>query len=163
MEDKTRREKDTIILGVIGSDCHSVGNKILELFFTAEGFKVVNLGVMVSQQEFVNAAIESNAKAILISSLYGHGEIDCQGFRDLCLEKGLDPIILYAGGNLVVGKTPFAVVETKFKKMGFDRVFPPDVDLKKVAEILRQDIKEKFGLDSQKTKPDKYIQTKENL
>ncbi len=142
---ESKNEKHTIILGVIGSDCHSVGNKILELFFTAEGFKVVNLGVMVSQQEFVDAAIETNAKAILVSSLYGHGEIDCQGFRDLCLEKGLDPIVLYVGGNLVVGKTPFAVVEEKFKKMGFDRVFSPDVDLKKVAELLRQDIEEKFG------------------
>ncbi|MBC7364101.1 MAG: methylaspartate mutase subunit S [Candidatus Aminicenantes bacterium] len=138
-------KKDTIILGVIGSDCHSVGNKILELVFSSEGFHVVNLGVMVSQQEFVNAAIETNAKAILVSSLYGHGEIDCQGFRDLCIEKGLDQIILYVGGNLVVGKKPFSVVEEKFKKMGFDRVFPPDVDLKKVAELLRQDIKEKFG------------------
>jgi methylaspartate mutase sigma subunit len=138
-------QKDTIVIGVIGSDCHSVGNKILEMFFTSEGFKVVNLGVMVSQQEFVDAAIETNARAILVSSLYGHAEIDCQGFRELCIEKGLDPIILYIGGNLAVGKTPFSVVEEKFKKMGFDRVFPPDVDLKQVTELLRQDIKEKFG------------------
>lgn len=135
----------TIVLGVIGADCHSVGNKILELFFTAEGFKVINLGVMVSQQEFVDAAIESDAKAILVSSLYGHGEIDCQGLRELCIERGLDSIILYAGGNLVVGKTPFSVVEEKFRKMGFDRVFPPDADLKKVSELLRQDIEERFG------------------
>ncbi|MDD8031215.1 MAG: methylaspartate mutase subunit S [Acidobacteriota bacterium] len=143
-------DKDTIILGVIGADCHSVGNKILELFFTSEGFKVVNLGVMVSQQEFVDTAIETNAKAILVSSLYGHGEIDCQGLRELCIEKGVDPIILYAGGNLVVGKTPFSVVEEKFKKMGFDRVFPPDVDLKQVANLLRKDIQEKFGQARQK-------------
>lgn len=147
-------EKDTIILGVIGADCHSVGNKILELFFTAEGFKVVNLGVMVSQQEFINAAIETNARAILVSSLYGHGEIDCQGFRDLCLEKGLDRILLYVGGNLVVGKTPFEIVEEKFKKMGFDRVFPPDVDLKKAAELLKQDIRERFGPDSRRPRDD---------
>ena len=143
-------DKDTIILGVIGADCHSVGNKILELFFTSEGFKVVNLGVMVSQQEFVDTAIETNAKATLVSSLYGHGEIDCQGLRELCIEKGVDPIILYAGGNLVVGKTPFSVVEEKFKKMGFDRVFPPDVDLKQVANLLRKDIQEKFGQARQK-------------
>lgn len=143
-------DKDTIILGVIGADCHSVGNKILELFFTSEDFKVVNLGVMVSQQEFVDTAIETNAKAILVSSLYGHGEIDCQGLRELCIEKGVDPIILYAGGNLVVGKTPFSVVEEKFKKMGFDRVFPPDVDLKQVANLLRKDIQEKFGQAHQK-------------
>ena len=138
-------QKDTIVIGVIGSDCHSVGNKILEMFFTSEGFKVVNLGVMVSQQEFVDAAIETNARAILVSSLYGHAEIDCQGFSELCIEKGLNPIIHYIGGNLAVGKTPFSVVEEKFKKMGFDRVFPPDIDLKQVAELLRQDIKEKFG------------------
>ena len=143
-------DKDTIILGVIGADCHSVGNKILELFFTSEGFKVVNLGVMVSQQEFVDTAIETNAKAILVSSLYGHGEIDCQGLRELFIEKDVDPIILYAGGNLVVGKTPFSVVEEKFKKMGFDRVFPPDVDLKQVANLLRKDIQEKFGQARQK-------------
>ncbi|MDI6697593.1 MAG: methylaspartate mutase subunit S [Candidatus Saccharicenans sp.] len=147
-------EKQTIVLGVIGADCHSVGNKILELFFTSEGFKVVNLGVMVSQQEFINAAIETNAKAILVSSLYGHGEIDCQGFRDLCTEKGLDRILLYVGGNLVVGKTPFEVVEKKFKDMGFDRVFSPDVDLKKVAELLRQDIREKFRADSKNSEAD---------
>ena len=83
-----------VVLGVIGSDCHSVGNKILEAFFTEKGFKVTNLGVMVSQEEFIAAAIETNAKAILVSSLYGHGEIDCVGLRDKCIEKGLDNMIL---------------------------------------------------------------------
>ena len=84
-----------IILGVIGSDCHSVGNKILEAFFSENGFHVINLGVMVSQDEFIDAAIESDAKAILVSSLYGHGEIDCAGLRDRCVERGLQDIVLY--------------------------------------------------------------------
>lgn len=129
-----------VVIGVIGFDCHSVGNKILEAFFTEEGFKVTNLGVMVSQEEFVHAALETDAKAILVSSLYGHGEIDCAGLRAKCQEKGLDKVLLYVGGNLVVGKTPFPIVEEKFLKMGYDRVFPPDCDLKRVAEILREDI-----------------------
>jgi len=144
MENPT--QKPTIILGVIGADCHSVGNKILEMFFTNEGFKVVNLGVMVSQSEFIDAAIETDAGAILVSSLYGHAEIDCQGFRERCVEKGLDSILLYLGGNLAVGKTPFDVVEKKFKAMGFDRVFPPDVDLKEVAVLLRKDLAERSQL-----------------
>jgi len=132
--------KGKIVLGVIGYDCHSVGNKILEVFFTEKGFQVTNLGVMVSQDEFIDAAIETAADAILVSSLYGHGLIDCQGFRDRCMERGLEDIILYVGGNLVVGKTPFSEVEEKFKQMGFDRVFPPDVDLEQVARLLEQDI-----------------------
>jgi methylaspartate mutase sigma subunit len=129
-----------IILGVIGSDCHSVGNKILEAFFSENGFHVINLGVMVSQDEFIDAAIESDAKAILVSSLYGHGEIDCEGLRQKCIERGLEDIILYAGGNLVVGKSPLEAVERKFKALGFDRVFGPNVDLHEAADMLRADI-----------------------
>jgi methylaspartate mutase sigma subunit len=133
-----------IVLGVIGSDCHSVGNKILEAYFTENGFNVTNLGVMVSQEEFIAAAIETGAKAILVSSLYGHGEIDCDGLREKCIEKGLDDIILYVGGNLVVGKVPFEQVVEKFKKMGFDRVFSNEGSLDEEAELLRKDIEERL-------------------
>ena len=129
-----------IVLGVIGADCHSVGNKILDAFFTEAGFHVVNLGVMVSQDEFLDAAIESNADAIFVSSLYGHGLIDCEGLRQKAVERGLDRIVLYVGGNLVVGKTPYEDIEKKFKAMGFDRVFRPTVDLAAVADLLRRDL-----------------------
>lgn len=129
-----------IVLGVIGADCHSVGNKILDAYFTEAGFHVVNLGVMVNQDEFLDAAIESDAGAILVSSLYGHGLIDCEGLRQKAVERGLDRVLLYVGGNLVVGKTPFEEIEGKFKAMGFDRVFGPQVDLAEVVDLLRQDL-----------------------
>ncbi len=130
----------TVILGVIGSDCHAVGNKIIENALAREGIQVVNLGVMVSQGEFIDAAIETGAGAILVSSIYGHGEIDCDGLRGRCIERGLDRILLYVGGNLVIGKREFAEVETLFKGMGYDRVFAPSVDLAAVAQLLKQDI-----------------------
>jgi len=130
----------TIIMGVIGADCHAVGNKILEKVFSDAGFRVINLGVMVSQEEFINAAIETNAGAILVSSLYGQGELDCMGFREKCIEKGLDNIILYVGGNLVIGKTDFNVIEEKFLKMGFDRVFKADTDLERATKLLAEDL-----------------------
>ena len=133
-------EPITAILGVIGSDCHAVGNKIIEHALTHEGIRVVNLGVMVSQDEYIDAAIETGAQAILVSSIYGHGEIDCDGLRGRCLERGLDKILLYVGGNLVIGKRDFAEVEALFKGMGYDRVFAPSVDLAAVAQLLKQDI-----------------------
>lgn len=133
-------EKKTLVIGVIGADVHAVGNQILYRAFLDAGFNVVNLGVMVSQEEFINAAIETNADAILVSSLYGQGELDCRGFRAKCDEAGLAGILLYAGGNLVIGKHPFSVVEERFKAMGFDRIFPPgtlpDVDIEALKEDL---------------------------
>lgn len=115
----------TIVLGVIGADCHSVGNKILDHAFTEAGLNVVNIGVLSSQEDFINAAIETGAQVMVVSSLYGHGEIDCRGLKGKCQEAGLEDILLYVGGNLVVGKQEWETVKMKFSDMGFDRVYPP--------------------------------------
>jgi methylaspartate mutase sigma subunit len=135
-------EKTTVVIGVIGADAHAVGNKIIDLTLRNHGFDVVNLGVMVSQEEFIEAAIETSAKAILVSSLYGHGEIDCMGLREKCEEAGLKQMPLFVGGNLVVGKQNFEDVKERFLAMGFDFVYPPStpiedtiVDLKKTLGI----------------------------
>ena len=50
-------KKKVLVIGVIGADVHAVGNKILYHAFTEAGFDVVNLGVMVSQEEYIAAAI----------------------------------------------------------------------------------------------------------
>ncbi|NMM63539.1 methylaspartate mutase subunit S [Clostridium sp. P21] len=131
----------TLVIGVIGSDCHAVGNKILQHSFTQAGFNVVNIGVLSPQEDFINAAIETNADAIVVSSLYGHGEIDCRGLREKLNESGLDGILLYAGGNLVVGKQKWEDIEKKFKEMGFDRVYAPGTSPEVDIEDLKKDLK----------------------
>jgi methylaspartate mutase sigma subunit len=133
-------QKKKLILGVIGADVHAVGNKILYHAFTEAGFDVTNLGVMVSQEEYIAAAVETNADAIIVSSLYGHGELDCRGMRDKCVESGLENILLYVGGNLVVGKQPFEDVEKRFKVMGFDRVFGPGTAPEAAIDALNEDL-----------------------
>lgn len=129
-----------VILGVIGADVHAVGNKILHYAYTQAGFFVVNLGVMVSQEEFIDAAMEAEADVIIVSSLYGHGELDCKGLRDKCIEAGLENILLYVGGNLVVGKTGFKTVEKKFLDMGFNRVYEPGSDPALSVEHIKKDV-----------------------
>ncbi|MGI6403461.1 MAG: methylaspartate mutase subunit S [Oscillospiraceae bacterium] len=133
-------EKKKIVIGVIGADVHAVGNKILYHAFTEAGFHVINLGVMVSQEEYISAAIEADADAIVVSSLYGHGELDCRGMREKCDESGLKGILLYVGGNVVVGKQPFEDVEKRFKAMGFDRVFGPGTSPETTIAALKEDL-----------------------
>ena len=133
-------KKSTLVIGVIGADCHAVGNKVLDRVFTAHDFHVINLGVMVSQDEYIDAAIETGAQAIVISSIYGHGEVDCIGMRENCIERGIGEILLYVGGNLVIGKHAFSEIESKFKEMGFNRVFAPDTDLELVCSLMKGDI-----------------------
>ncbi len=129
----------TLVTGVIGADTHIVGNRILSMALEDAGYRVVSLGALTPAGDFIKAAVETAADAILVSSLYGQGELDCRGFRDLCVEAGLDDILLYVGGNLVVGKQPWEAVERRFLDMGFDRVFPPGTRVETALAALAAD------------------------
>ncbi len=132
--------KKKLVLGVIGADCHAVGNKILDYAMTEAGFDVINIGVLSPQEDFINAAVETNADAIVVSSLYGHGEIDCRGLREKCDEAGLKGILLYVGGNIVVGKQDWNDVYNRFKAMGFDRIYPPGTGVDVTIADLKKDL-----------------------
>ncbi len=129
----------TLVTGVIGSDTHIVGNRILSMALEKAGYKVVALGALTPATDFIKAAVETNADAILVSSLYGQGELDCRGFRDLCVEAGLENILLYVGGNLVVGKRSWTETEKTYLEMGFDRAAPPGLRIETVLEWLERD------------------------
>lgn len=130
----------TIVLGVIGSDVHAVGLRILDYALRSAGFDVVNIGVLSSQEDFIKAALETGARAILVSSLYGHAELDCQGFKEKLIEVGLGDILLYIGGNLGVGKKSWEEIEKKFKELGFHRVYPPKTMPDEVIKDLKEDL-----------------------
>ncbi len=139
MESQAKCRQRTLVTGVIGADTHIVGNRILSMALEKAGFKVVALGALTPAEEFIKAAIETAADGIMVSSLYGQGELDCRGFRELCVEAGLDNILLYVGGNLVVGKQPWTEVKKRFLEMGFDRAFPPGTRTEEVIEQLNAD------------------------
>lgn len=135
-----QEQKGTIITGVIGDDVHVVGISLLEHSLRRAGFKVVSLGTQVSQEEFIEAAIETNADAILVSSLGGHAKVFATGLRDKCIESGLKDILLYLGGNLLIRDMSWEDIEKLYKDNGFDRVYPPGVKLSQATMDLESDI-----------------------
>lgn len=133
-------KQPTVITGTVGNDAHVIGTKILSRALRDAGFNVVELGILTPPDEFIQAAIETDADAILMSSLYGMAELDVAGFKDKCIEAGLEDVLLYIGGILGVGKHDFADDEVKFAKLGFDRVYPPEADLQSAIRDLRDDL-----------------------
>lgn len=128
-----------VILGVIGSDAHVVGITILEQALTANGFDVDNIGVQSSQEEFIEAATNSDADAVLVSSLYGHAKQDCEGFHEQMAQADLD-VVTYIGGNLAVGQDDFEETREHFRGMGFDRVFDSETDPEEAIDALQSDL-----------------------
>src|SRR6266542_2047383 len=129
-----------IVIGTIGSDAHVIGAWVLQKALRDAGFGVTFLGAVVPQEEFVNAAIETNADAILVSSMYGMGILDCEGLREKCVEAGLKDILLYAGGNVAAPlelERNWSAIEKRFRDMGFDRVYRNTVTVSEVIAALK--------------------------
>jgi methylaspartate mutase sigma subunit len=127
-----------IVIGVIGDDIHVVGNRIIHLALAESRFEVFNLRARNKPEHFAHAALEVNAHAVFVSSLNGEGEYWCSDFRRQFVELGLPKILLYVGGNLVVGKRPTEDVVRLFKQFGFDRVYhqQPDIDIA-IADLVK--------------------------
>jgi methylaspartate mutase sigma subunit len=128
--------KGTVVTGVIGDDVHVVGIRILEHALKNAGYKVVALGVQVSQEEYINAAIETRADAIFVSSLSGHAQILVPGLREKCIEAGLTGIKLFLGGHLIIGRTEWAETNKMYREMGFDWVCPPNTLPNRIIQEL---------------------------
>lgn len=130
--------------GVAGDDIHVMGIRLVEHALKAAGANVVSLGVMTPIPEFVEAAVETAAVAVVLSSSNGHAAISCDGIREAFIEAGLGRILIYIGGNLRVGRAAsHEDVERQFQILGFDRVFGPGTDLDAAIELISADINER--------------------
>lgn len=129
-----------IIIGVIGDDIHIVGNRIMQLALEEYGFTVFNLRTRNRPEHFCQAALETNAHAVFVSSVNGEGEYWCSDFRKQFNEVGLGEIFLYVGGNIVVGKRRQEDVDSLFKQYGFDRVYHQQPDISVAIADLQKDL-----------------------
>ncbi len=99
----------TVVAATVGEDEHSVGLKeILDIKHGGiEGFgiKYHYLGTSCPVDKLVDAAIETNADAILQSTIISHDDIhikNMQRLAQICVERGVrDKLILVGGGTQV--------------------------------------------------------------
>jgi corrinoid protein of di/trimethylamine methyltransferase len=62
-------EKGTVILGTVKGDLHDIGKNLVRMMMEGKGLKVIDLGVDVSADAFIEAARENNAEIIACSAL----------------------------------------------------------------------------------------------
>ena len=129
-----------VVIGVIGDDIHIVGNRIMHLALKESGFRVFNLRTRNRPEHFCEAALEVNAHAVFVSSLNGEGEHWCADFRRRFEEVGMGHVLLYVGGNVVVGSRPDEEVERLFRQFGFDRVYHHQPDISVAIADLHKDL-----------------------
>ncbi|MGI6769053.1 MAG: D-ornithine 4,5-aminomutase subunit OraE [Bacilli bacterium] len=125
-----------IVAGTIGEDEHSVGlREIIDIKhggIEKYGIECHYLGTSVPVNKIVDAAIEIDADAILISTIISHDEIHYKNMKkvhEYAVERGIrDKIIIIAGGTQVI---PELAVQT-----GVDTGFGRGTKGNQVASFL---------------------------
>jgi len=126
-----------VIIGTSYGDLHSLGKRIVIGCLKSMMVDVVDLGVNVKAEAFVDAAIEQDAQVIAISSMMVHtatGEEGSLKVRALLKERNLDDKI-----TLVVGGAPYRFDHELYNKVGADTWAADGVT---AAKIIRQVILE---------------------
>ena len=98
-----------VVAATLGEDEHSVGLKetldIKHGGIEKFGIKYLYLGTSCPVEKLVDAAIETNADAILASTIITHDDVHIKNMRklhELCVEKGIrDKVIICSGGTQV--------------------------------------------------------------
>lgn len=114
--DEIRKDIDEkpmfVVAATVGEDEHSVGLKetldIKHGGIEGFGIKYAYLGTSCPVEKLVDAAIETNADAILASTIITHDDVHIKNMKkihELCVEKGIrDKVILVCGGTQVTNE-----------------------------------------------------------
>ena len=67
--DEGSETRGTVVIGTVKGDLHDIGKNLVAMMMEGAGFNVVDLGVDVDPEKFVQAATENNADVIALSAL----------------------------------------------------------------------------------------------
>lgn len=97
--DKDVPSKGTIIIGTVAGDLHDIGKNLVVMILGSAGFKVVDLGVDVPADKFIDAVKEHNPQVLGMSALLTTTMPMMQNTINALQEAGLrDTVKIIVGG-----------------------------------------------------------------
>jgi len=132
------KPKGLVVIGTAAGDMHSLGRRIVSGCLKAMMIDVIDLGVNVSAQRFVDEAVANNAQVIGISAMMVHtaqGEDGCLKVRQLLKERNLEDKI-----KVVVGGAPYRFDEELYHMVQADAWAPDGITGGKIIADLIEEV-----------------------
>lgn len=107
-----------VVIGTAAGDLHSLGKRIVMGCLKAMMVEVVDLGVNVPAEKFVDEAVARDAQVIAVSAMMVHTATGEQGARRV--RQLLDARGLSGRMKLVVGGAPYRFDDTLYQRVGAD-------------------------------------------
>ncbi len=117
------------IIGTIKGDLHDIGKNLVKMMLVGVGIEVIDLGVDVSAQDFIQVAQDNQAKVICISALLTTTMTNMKEVIDELVAHGIrDQYVVMIGGAPITSS--FA------KEIGADHYAPDAASAADVAKNL---------------------------
>ena len=87
----------TVIIGTVKGDLHDIGKNLVVMMMESAGFKVINLGVDVTEDKFISAAKENNAKIVAMSAMLTTTMAYMDDVIKACKDAGLEVKYMVGG------------------------------------------------------------------
>lgn len=126
-----RKHRGTVVIGTVLDDLHDIGKNLIGLMLKSRGFEIVDLGVNVKPEKFVEAIREHKPPVLCMSALLTTSMVHFRKVIEALEEAGLrDGLLICVGG---------APVTQAYANQVKADVYTPD------AVSLADLLEEKFG------------------
>ena len=123
-----------VLVAKPGLDGHDRGAKVIARALRDAGMEVIYTGIRQTPEMIVEAAIQDDVDAILMSILSGAHMALFPKVMDLLKKEGVDDILVAAGGILPDEDIP------AIKEMGIKGCFGPGTSTDEIIEFVRNNI-----------------------
>lgn len=107
-----------VVLGTVKGDLHDIGKNLVKMMMEGRGLEVIDLGIDVPPEKFIEAAKEHNAQIIACSALLTTTMTEMKNVVEAAKEAGIRDKV-----TIMVGGAP--VTENFCKSIGAD-IYEPD-------------------------------------
>ncbi|MDD4546072.1 MAG: corrinoid protein [Oscillospiraceae bacterium] len=91
--------KGTVVIGTVKGDLHDIGKNLVKMMLEGKGLKVIDLGVDVPSEQFIQAAIDNDAQIICCSALLTTTMNEMKNVVIAAQEKGIrNKVKIMVGG-----------------------------------------------------------------
>lgn len=129
--------KIRVVVAKPGLDSHDRGAKIVARAFRDAGMEVIYTGLRQTPEQIAETALQEDVDVIGLSILSGAHLTLFPRIMKLIKQKGLDNILVFAGGIIPNEDVP------ALKKIGIKKVFGPGTPTDELVKFVRANVPQK--------------------
>lgn len=118
-----------IVIGTVQGDLHDIGKNLVAMMMESSGFSVVNLGVDMSTEQFIEAVKKHNADILALSALLTTTMINMKDVIDGLIEAGLRDKV-----KVIIGGAP--ITQSFADEIGADGFAPDAASAAELCKML---------------------------